>query len=191
MKGCSAFLEMKRCKDWDNEISSWKYLTCSTRFPGAQSASLHPEFRGCWRSVTAAAKGSVTAECLVLVARSCPTLCNPMDCSPPGSSVHGISQARILEWVASFFSRGSSWPRDRTWVSWAAGKLFAVWVTRGAHNFPVTAEADDKCLYCSVAGNALGKCQFVVDTRKTLFKATVTGREIELKFAETKSRKNF
>ena len=43
-----------------------------------------------------------------LVAKSCPTLCNPMDCSPPGSSVHGISQARILEWVAIFFSREES-----------------------------------------------------------------------------------
>ena len=43
-----------------------------------------------------------------LVAKSCPTLCNPMDCSPPGSSVHGISQARILEWVAIFFSRDES-----------------------------------------------------------------------------------
>ena len=42
--------------------------------------------------------------------------CDPMDCSPPGSSVRGISQARILEWVASSFSRGSSWPRDRTCV---------------------------------------------------------------------------
>ena len=41
----------------------------------------------------------------VLVAQSCPTLCNPMDCSPPGSSVHGILQARILEWVAISFSR--------------------------------------------------------------------------------------
>ena len=41
-------------------------------------------------------------------------LCNPMDCSPPGSSVNGILQARILEWVANSFSRGSSWPRDRT-----------------------------------------------------------------------------
>ena len=50
----------------------------------------------------------------VLVAPSCPTLCNPMDCSPPGSSVHGISQARILEWVAMSFSRGSSPPRDKT-----------------------------------------------------------------------------
>ena len=44
----------------------------------------------------------------VLVAQSCPTLCDPMDCNPPGSSVHGIVQARILEWVATPFSRGSS-----------------------------------------------------------------------------------
>ena len=44
------------------------------------------------------------------VAQSCPTLCNPVDCSPPGSSVHGILQARILEWVAISFSRGSSDP---------------------------------------------------------------------------------
>ena len=49
--------------------------------------------------------------------QSCPTLCNPMDCSPPGSSVYGILQARILEWVAISFSRGSFWPRDRTHVS--------------------------------------------------------------------------
>ena len=46
--------------------------------------------------------------------QSCPTLCNPMDCSLPGSSVHGILQARILEWVAVSSSRGSSQPRDRT-----------------------------------------------------------------------------
>ena len=53
----------------------------------------------------------------VLVAQSCPTLCNPTDCSPPGSSVHGLFQARILEWVAISFSRGSSQPRNRTPVS--------------------------------------------------------------------------
>ena len=50
--------------------------------------------------------------CCCLVAQSCPTLCHPMDCSPPGFSVHGILQARILEWVAISFSRGSSRPRD-------------------------------------------------------------------------------
>ena len=49
------------------------------------------------------------------VTRLCPTLCDPMDCSPSGSSVHGISQARTLEWIAIFFSRESSWPRDQTY----------------------------------------------------------------------------
>ena len=59
--------------------------------------------------------------------QSCLTLCNPMDCSPPGSSVHGILQARILEWVAMPSSRGSSPPRDWTRVScflcWQMGSL--------------------------------------------------------------------
>ena len=52
-----------------------------------------------------------------LVAQSCPTLYDPMDCSLPGSSVHGISQARIQEWVVVPSSRGSSPPRDQTHVS--------------------------------------------------------------------------
>ena len=51
------------------------------------------------------------------VSQSCLTLYNPIDCSPPGSSVHGIFQARILQWVAIFSSRGSSRPRDQTCVS--------------------------------------------------------------------------
>ena len=53
-----------------------------------------------------------------------------MDCGPPGSSVHGILQAKILEWVTIPFSRGSSWPRDRTWVSHVASRFFTVWSTR-------------------------------------------------------------
>ena len=60
----------------------------------------------------------------VLVTHSCPTLCNPLDCSPQGSSVHGILQARILEWVAIPFFRGSSQPRGQTWVSCPAGRFF-------------------------------------------------------------------
>ena len=51
----------------------------------------------------------------MLVAQSCPTLCDFMDCSLPGSSVHGILKARILEWVAILFSRAYSGPRDRNW----------------------------------------------------------------------------
>ena len=56
-----------------------------------------------------------------LAAKSYPTSSDLMDCSPPGSSVHAIFQARILEWVAISFSRGSSQPRDQTWVSHIAG----------------------------------------------------------------------
>ena len=62
-----------------------------------------------------------------LVAQSCLTLCYPMGCSLPGSSVHGIPQGRILEWVAILFSRGSSWLRDWIWVSRIAGRFFTVW----------------------------------------------------------------
>ena len=69
------------------------------------------------------------------VAQSCPTLCNPMDCSLPGSSLHGILQARVLEWVAISFSRGSSWPRDWTQVSRIPGKRFNLWATREAHQY--------------------------------------------------------
>ena len=66
---------------------------------------------------------------LVSVAQLCPTLYNPMDCNLPGSSVHGILQARILEWVTIPFSRGSYWPRDQTWVSCIAGRFFTIWAT--------------------------------------------------------------
>ena len=62
----------------------------------------------------------------MLVAQSCLTLCDPTDCSLPGSYVHGILQSRILEWVAIPFSRGSSQPRNQTWVSCVAGRFFTV-----------------------------------------------------------------
>ena len=58
------------------------------------------------------------------VAQSCPTLFDPLDCSQPSSSIHGIFQARILEWVTISFSRGSSRPRDQTQVSLIAGRRF-------------------------------------------------------------------
>ena len=70
----------------------------------------------------------------LLVARSCPTLCNPMDCSPPGSSVHGILQARMLKWVATYFSRAYSQPRDQTQVSCIAGSLFTDGIKGKEHN---------------------------------------------------------
>ena len=69
------------------------------------------------------------------VTQSCPTLCNPVDCSPPGSSVHGILQARILEWVAISFSRGSSQPRDQTQVSRIGGRRLTSEPPRKPHKF--------------------------------------------------------
>ena len=74
--------------------------------------------------------------CCSLVAKSCLTLCDPMDYSPPGSSVHGILQARILEWVAMPSSGGSSWPSDQTQVSCFGRQILYHWATReitGAH----------------------------------------------------------
>ena len=65
-----------------------------------------------------------------LVAKLCLTLWDPMDCSPLGSSCHGIFQARIKEWVAVFFSRRSSWPRNWTWVSCVGRWILHHWATR-------------------------------------------------------------
>ena len=64
-----------------------------------------------------------------LVAKSCPTICYRVGQSPPGSSAHGILQAKILECVAISFSRGSSQPRDQSWVSCIEGRFFTIWAT--------------------------------------------------------------
>ena len=88
-----------------------------------------------WGPASCKLPGQLLRECMcMLVSQSSPTLCDPRDCSPPGSSVHGILQARILEWVS--FSRGSSRPRDRTWVSCTAGRFFTIWATREAGVLP-------------------------------------------------------
>ena len=70
--------------------------------------------------------------CCDSISKSYPTLCDSMDCSPPGSSVHGILQARMLEGVAILFTKGTSQPRDRTCVSCTAGRFFTIWATRKA-----------------------------------------------------------
>jgi len=73
--------------------------------------------------------------------------CDPMDCSPPGSSVYWILPANILEWVAILFSRESSWPRDWTQVSCFAGRFFTTWATREALH-----------IFCSVAQSCPTLC---------------------------------
>ena len=83
----------------------------------------------------------------VKVAQLCPTLCNPLDCSLPGSSVYGIFQARILQWVAIPFSRGSSQPRDWTQV-FIAGRVFTIWSTREAPTWVSHCEWDTLEMSC-------------------------------------------
>ena len=102
-----------------------KYCACLVRYSLSAScsfsgqASLFPRGFQC----------PICICCCCLIAKSF-QLCDPMDCSPPGSSAHAISQARTLEWIAISFSRKSSWPRDQTWVSCIAGRLFTIWATR-------------------------------------------------------------
>ena len=93
----------------------------------------------------------------VLVIQSCLTLSNSMNCSPPGSFVPGIFQARILEWVAIPFSTGSSRPKDWTWVSHIAGRFFTVspqgslicniWIYYG-YGLPWGLHQESICLQC-------------------------------------------
>ena len=90
------------------------------------------------------------------VTQSCPTLCDPMDCSLLGSSIHGIFQARILEWVAISFSKRSSWPRDWTWVSYIVGRCFTVWATGDAR-------------YCSAAWETLERGRKRIRLKKKSF----------------------
>ena len=93
-------------------------VTCGTL---SNHLRVIPLFRYTWISLLHQASDHCTpsqvAGTCCLVAKSNLILCEPMECSPPGSSVHGVSQVRILEWVAMSFSRGSSRPRDRTRIS--------------------------------------------------------------------------
>ena len=86
-----------------------------SKFLGGKSCCLRPGY------------SCVPAKCPTrLCLQLCPTLWDPIECSPPGSSVHGVLQARILEWVAMPLSRGSSRPRGQTWVSCVAGRFFTL-----------------------------------------------------------------
>ena len=75
-----------------------------------------------------------------------------MDCSLPDSSVHGILHARILEWVATFFSRGSSWPKDQTWVSCIAGRFYRL-SYKGRCSLEY--ESESESVSCSVISDSL------------------------------------
>ena len=118
--------QWQRGKDWGwMELSAiefllWKYWT----------NTIYPILCLVFREIKKKISNTHSMLVKVLVAQLCLTLCNPMNCNPPGSSVHGILQARILEWVAILFSRGSSWPRDWTQVSCTTGRFLTIWATR-------------------------------------------------------------
>ena len=114
----------------------WKVRESERFFPGFHGIPSRPLGSKCprrpfWERASSAPNLEVTWS---EVAQSCLTLCNPVDGSPPGSSVHGVFQARILEGVTICFSRASSQPGDRTWVSHTAGRRFTAWATREAPN---------------------------------------------------------
>ena len=86
-------------------------------------------------------------------------LCNPMGCSPPGSSVHGILQVRTLEWVAISFCRGSSWPRDRTCVSWTGRWILYHWPPAdSSHSLSSMPGALPKSLHAISIVTQQGRC---------------------------------
>ena len=93
--------------------------------------------------------GFLSVKMKVLVAQTGPTLWNPVDCDPPASSVRGILQARILEWVAILFSRGSSWPKDWTQFSCIASRFFTIRATAAAAKSlqlcPTLCDPTDSC----------------------------------------------
>ena len=115
------FVLRRNCHTFSAVIVRSYIFTSSVWFPGDPHPYQHKSFcqpfpLGCC---------SVCAHAMSL--QLCSTLCDPMDCSLPGSPVHGILQARILEWVAVPYSRGSSQPRDRTHISCgfcSAGEFF-------------------------------------------------------------------
>ena len=90
----------------------------------------HNCIRQLWLGYAVAINGPENLESESEVAQLCPTVCNPMDCSLLGSSVHGFFQARILEWVSISFSRRSSQYRDWTQVSHIVDRHFTIWATR-------------------------------------------------------------
>ena len=99
----------------------------------------------------------------MLTAQLCPTVCDHIDCSPPGSSVHVIFQARILKWKAISFSRASSGPRDRTQVSHIAGRFFTIWAIRKA--LPSTKESVFTQPYALTGGNLYSVIKQCGDTK--------------------------
>ena len=109
--------------DFNNLLSCYPNIT-------DQGVSIFTYLTNCQPQTLVSAEVLQSVTCYVLVAQLCLTLCDPMVCSPPASSIDGIFLARILELVAIPFSRGSSRPRDQTQVSCNVDEFLTIWATR-------------------------------------------------------------
>ena len=126
-------------RGWDSWIASpiqwiWTWANsgrqCRTGKPGVLQSMGSQRVRHTeWLNNNKDLTVLISKKMKMLVTQSCPTLCDLMDYSLPGFSVHEISQVRILKWVAISFSRGSSWPRDPTGVSCITGRFFTVLIS--------------------------------------------------------------
>ena len=115
---------------FQTRMLEWDAISFSGGFSWTRDWYMSPVLAGRFFTTKPPGKLTHVSVCVcVCVTQSCLTLCDSMDCSPPGSSVHGILQARIPEWVAISFSRGSSQPRDGTQASCTAGGCYTVCFT--------------------------------------------------------------
>ena len=126
--------------DYSTGFMWWSALTGS--WHDCKMSTYTIKLNGFYCSSVAETKGTRRDSC-ALNCEKCQSLshvqlCNSMNCYKPGSSVHRILEARILEWVAIPFTRGSSWPRDQTLVSCIVGRFFTAWTAREAQCFPLT-----------------------------------------------------
>ena len=128
----------------------WRKWDPKGKWP-AQRQTVNNWLTGTWTCLSDARNThSHLPYCVYVCAPLCPTLCNPMDCSPPGSSTHGFSQAWILEWVAISYSRESSWPKDWTHiscVSWIGRWVLYLSATWEAHCSKKTKKQRNKINY--------------------------------------------
>ena len=120
-------------------------------FPHQVKYSKVPGIRKSNHPIDKLTKGESESE----VAQSCLTLCDPMDCSLPRSSIHGIFQARVLEQVAISFSRASSQPRDQTWVCCIVDRNFTIWATREVIKGEILYKGDNICNFGAVCHHSV------------------------------------
>ena len=121
----------KENKNTNSKRSMHHYVHCSIIYNSQDLEATYPSTDERIKKIHIHSyTGILYEQFCIVVAQPCPTLCDPIGCSLSGSSVHGVFQAIVLEWIATSFSRGSSQPRARTRVSCIVDRCFTIWATR-------------------------------------------------------------